>query len=309
MKTLLVALGGNALLKKGEKASVERQFKNVSEVSEKIAPLAKKYKLVITHGNGPQVGASLIRVEQALGKTYSLPLEILVAETEAEIGYIIEQTLRNELRKNKICKSVGNILTQIIVNKNDSAFKHPTKFIGPFYKKPEADKLKRKKIQIKQDPRGDFRRVVASPNPVKIVESNIIKELSKHAIIIAAGGGGIPVYKKAGKLKGIEAVIDKDLASAVLASDIKASIFLILTDVKSVYLNFKKENQKAIKKMNTKLAKQYLKQEHFLDGSMKPKIQAAINFLQKNKTGKVIITSPEFLEKALKGKEGTLIIY
>ena len=306
MKTLLVALGGNALLKKGEKASISKQFENVVRVVKKLALLAKKYKLIITHGNGPQVGASLIRVEQAMGKTYSLPLQILVAETEAEIGYIIEQTLRNELRKHNINKPVASILTQVLVNKNDPAFAKPTKFIGPYYNKKQAKKLRRKGMHIKPDPRGGYRRVVASPSPLKIIEAKIIKKLTRQAIIIAAGGGGIPVYKQRNKLYGIEAVIDKDLASAVLAADVKADLFLILTDVKCVYLNFKRKTQKSLRKMNISLAKRYLKQGQFPAGSMGPKIQAALEFIRFG-GDKAIITSLEHAYDALKGETGTQI--
>lgn len=305
---ILVALGGNALLKKGERISIGKEFENVSKVMKELAELAKKHELVITHGNGPQVGAALIRVEQALGKTYALPLEILVAETEAEIGYIIEQTLRNELRKLKSKKPVVSILTEVVVDKKDKAFKNPTKFIGPYYTKKQAKRLIRKGIKIKPDPRGGYRRVVASPKPLKIVEASIIKKLIKDSVVIAAGGGGIPVYYERGKLKGIEAVIDKDLASSVLASDIHADLFLILTDVENVYLNFRSSKQKKITKMNLKEAVEYSKQGHFGEGSMFPKITAAINFLKKNNKGKVIITNPKNLKKALKGKKGTLMV-
>ena len=250
-----------------------------------------------------QKGKKPARLERRVRVTF-----FLVAETEAEIGYIIEQSLRNELQKMKVNKPVISILTQVLVNKDDKAFKNPTKFIGPFYNKKQAEKLKRKGMRIQPDPRGGYRRVVASPLPLKILEADVIKKIISNTIVIAAGGGGIPVYKQGDKLKGIEAVIDKDLASSVLASDIKADLFLILTDVSYVYLNFKTKAQQKLKKINLKQAEKYLRQGQFPEGSMGPKIKAAINFLKKNRKSKVIITSPDKIEKALKGKEGTLII-
>lgn len=307
MKSILVALGGNALLKKGQKG-IAAQFRNIEKTTNKLASLAKRNVLTITHGNGPQVGNALIRVEEALGKAYSLPLQVIVAETEAEIGYILQQSLRNHLKKLGIQLPVISILTQVIVDKNDPSFKLPTKFVGPYYKLHEARKLTKKGMHIKRDPRGGYRRVVPSPRPKRIVEANSIKKFTKEAIVIAAGGGGIPVIEERGQLKGIEAVIDKDLASAVLAIDIKADLFLIITDVPCVYLNFKKKNQKALRKLTVKQAREYIEQQQFPAGSMLPKIKAAINFLEQRKQGKVIITSPEKLDKALKGREGTLIV-
>ena len=307
MKTCVIALGGNALLKKGEKVTISVQYRNIENTIKKISFLVQKYNLVITHGNGPQVGNALIRVEEALGKAYALPLDVVVAETEAEIGYIIEQVLGNELKAHHSKKAVVGILTQVLVNKNDGAFQNPSKFIGPFYSKKEAENLRLKGLHVKLDPRGGYRRVVASPTPLKIVESDIIKKLGKDTIIIAAGGGGIPVYEEKGKIHGIEAVIDKDLASAVLARDVSADLFLIITDVPYVYINFKKKNQKPLKSMNVKRAMQFLKQGHFGEGSMKPKVEAAINFLSSGGK-KVIITSPQNVEKALKGRSGTIIV-
>jgi carbamate kinase len=264
-----------------------------------IADLSKKSRLVITHGNGPQVGNILIRVESALGKAYSLPLSICVAESEGEMGYMIEQTLHNELHGRQ---PVVSVLTQVLVNKKDPAFKRPTKPIGPFYSKIRAQVLRKKFPMIEDAGRG-WRRVVASPKPLKIVESETIEKLIKNNIIvIAAGGGGIPVFLKKGRLHGIDAVIDKDLASACLANSINANELILLTGEKYVYLNYGKKQQKPIKKMNAKQAKHFMKQGHFAEGSMKPKIEAAVLFLEKGKGKKVLITAPDFL-----GRGGTII--
>ncbi|HIH18012.1 MAG TPA: carbamate kinase [Nanoarchaeota archaeon] len=306
MKAVLVALGGNALLKKGQKESILTQFKNVEKTIEKISVLAKEHVLTITHGNGPQVGSSLIRVEEAFGKAYSLPLEVVVAETEAEIGYIIQQSLYNFLKRHKIDLPVISVLTQVIVSKEDPAFKNPTKFIGPYYNAKQAVELKKQGMHIKADPRGGFRRVVASPLPLKIVEASAIKKFTKEAIVIAAGGGGIPVVEERGNLRGVEAVIDKDLASAVLATDLGVELFIILTDVPCAYLDFGKPTQRPLRRITLKQAEQYIKEGHFGEGSMGPKIQAAINYLQKV-NGLVIITSPEKISQALQQRDGTII--
>lgn len=303
---IFFALGGNALLKKRERPSIRRQFRNVSNVMKKVAPLAKKFNLIISFGNGPQVGSSLIRVEEALGKAYSLPLEVVVAETEAEIGYIIQQSLHNYLKRQKIDLPVISILTQVVVSKSDPAFNNPTKFIGPYYNAKQADELKKKGMHIKPDPRGGFRRVVASPLPLRIVEAPAIKKFTKEAIVIAAGGGGIPVVEQNGKLKGVEAVIDKDLASAVLAADLGVELFIILTDVPCAYLDFGKSSQRPLRRITLKQAEQYMREGHFGEGSMGPKVQAAINYLKKV-NGLAIITSPEKLSQALQQKDGTII--
>lgn len=294
MKTAVVALGGNAILKKNDEPGITKQFANTSNAIKEIAKIVKKYRLVITHGNGPQVGNILIRVEEALGKAYSLPLSVCVAESEGEMGYMIEQTVHNEFRGRL---PVVSVLTQVLVDKNDAAFKKPTKPIGPFYTKKRA-KFLRKKFPMSEDAGRGWRRVVASPKPLKIIESEIIEKLVKNNIIvIAAGGGGIPVYMKNGKLHGIDAVIDKDLASACLANSIGADALILLTGEKYVYLNYKKKNQSAIKKMNIEQARYYMKEGHFAEGSMKPKVEAAIQFLKRGRNRSVIITTPRFLNK------------
>ncbi len=304
---IVIALGGNALLQKGEKQDYSTLIKNIDKTCKKIIPLIKNNKIIITHGNGPQIGFLAIQNEVAKLKVPQMPLDVLGAESQALIGYLFEEQLLNELRKNKIKKIVSTLITQVLVNKNDKAFKNPTKPIGPFYTKEQAEKLKNK-FKIKEDSGRGYRRVVPSPMPLKILEEKVINELvNKKIIVIAAGGGGIPVYLKNNNLIGVEAVIDKDLASQVLANSINAETLLILTGVDYVYLNFGKKDQTKILKMNVKQAEGYLKENQFAEGSMKPKIEAAIRFL-KNGGKKVIITNPESVVKDLNNTKGTLIV-
>lgn len=302
----VIALGGNALVKKGEEISIANQLKHVTQAMRHIIPLLKEYNIVITHGNGVQVGSILIRVEEALGKAYSLPLEVCVAESEGEIGYLIEQALHNALLEKNISKPVIGLLTEVLVNKNDPAFKHPTKPIGPWYTEEQAKEMKKKGFMMINEVKRGYRRVVASPQPMKVENSNIIKKLVEHAIVIAVGGGGIPVIKEGKKMKGVPAVIDKDLASARLAQDLKADLLLILTGVNKVCLNYGTKNEQPLSKLTIKQARQYLKEGHFPEGSMGPKIKAAIQFLQHGGK-KVIITSPSKVQQALQGKEGTIV--
>ncbi len=310
-KTLVIALGGNALLRSGEKSSLEAQFRNAQNAMEEISKIADKYNIVITHGNAPQVGAIVIRSEMAAKKAYEINLSTAVAESEGELGYIIQQALYNELAKKK---PVVSLLTQVLVDKNDPAFRKPTKPIGPFYTLDQARELRKKGMHVINDAGRGWRRVVASPMPKKIIESEIIKKLVKsNTIVIAAGGGGIPVVNKRSKhkshlhLEGIDAVIDKDRASALLATDIKSDMLIMLTGVDKVSLNYGKENEKNLDKITAKEAKKYWKEGQFPSGSMGPKIEAAIYYLKHNKNGRGIINSPEKLTAALKGKAGTVI--
>ncbi|RKX72062.1 carbamate kinase [candidate division TA06 bacterium] len=309
--TVVIALGGNALIKNGEKGNIYEQFANTRRSLEPIIYLIKKgYKIVITHGNGPQAGYELIKNEMAEGKIPPLPLGIIDASTQGSIGYMIEQSLQNKLLKEKISKDVVTIVTQVLVDKNDPSISNPTKPVGPFYSKDDLPKLKEKGWVIKEDAGRGYRRVVASPIPLEIIEKNvIINALMNDTIVIAAGGGGIPVYKEEnGILEGFDSVIDKDRASAVLARDINADTFIILTSVDKVSLNFNKPNQKDLDKITLEEARKYLSEGHFSSGSMGPKIEAAITFLLDG--GKrVIISSIENGVKALEGKTGTLITY
>ena len=301
---IVVALGGNALTKKGEKGAYKELIKNIKKTSKNLIDIIKDNKVIIVSGSGPQVGALVLQNELSKKKVPEMPLNVLDAELEGELGYMIELALNNELKKSKR-KSV-TVLTQVLVDKNDKGFKNPTKPIGLFYSEKEAEKLRKKGFKIIYQVGKGYRRVVASPKPLEIIEINQIKDLmEKGNIVIAAGGGGIPVYRSDKGLKGIDAVIDKDRASSLLAGNIKADLLLILTDVDKVALNYKEKNQKFLNKLSVKDAKKYLKEGHFKEGSMKPKIEASINFLE-NGGKKVIITSISKVKKGL--KDGTLIV-
>ncbi|MBS3112982.1 carbamate kinase [Candidatus Woesearchaeota archaeon] len=298
----IIALGGNALIKKGEKASVYNQFKHVKKALESILPIIKKgYKIVITYGNGPQIG-NIILNSETTKKTYNIPMDVAGAQSQGEIGYIIQQTLENLLRKNKIKKTIATVLTQVEVDKNDPALKIPTKPVGSFYSRLKASRLK-KKYPLNYDAGRGYRRVVPSPEPLNILEVKVIQRLLEdNIIVIAVGGGGVPVVKTKYGYKGIEAVIDKDLASACLAKALKADELIILTSVDNAYLNFNTRSQYKLQMVSLKEAQVYLKQNQFAEGSMKPKIESAIKFL-KFGGNKVVITSPEKF-----GKNGTLMV-
>jgi len=303
MKTIVLALGGNAIIQKGEKETYSTLINNIRQMSKVIAPIVKKYRVVITHGNGYEIGNLLLQNEIARNKVPPMPLDILGAQSQGLIGYPLEEQLTNELRNTR--KNIIVILTQVLVNRNDPAFKNPTKFIGPFYTHSQYKKLSRK-YKIRKDSNRGYRRVVPSPKPTKILEFKTIDFLvRKDNVVICGGGGGIPVINKSGRLIGVEGVIDKDWASSCLGKSINADTLLILTGVKNVCLNYGKKNEIKLKKLSVKEAKNYLENGEFPPGSMGPKIEAALDFL---KTGKrVIITDIEHAEKALNGKAGTLI--
>ncbi len=309
-KTVVVALGGNAITREFEEGNIAQQFDNTRRsLLSVIQYIRQGYRVVITHGNGPQVGNALVRVEETRHLVPPLPLGIIVADLEGGMGYMIEQCLQNKLNDRGLSRSVVTILTQILVDKDDPSISNPTKFVGPFYKKEQVKDLETKRRWIiKEDPGRGFRRVVPSPIPKEIVEKNIIKLLvDQDIIVIAAGGGGIPVYReKSGWLEGVDGVIDKDLASAVLARDINAEELLILTGVDRVAINYNKENQQDLATLNLKEAKYHLENGQFPKGSMGPKIQAAINFLEQGGE-KVTIASIENAVDALVNNSGTII--
>ncbi|MEM2918052.1 MAG: carbamate kinase [Candidatus Altiarchaeota archaeon] len=300
---LVIALGGNALIKKGQLGTIQEQLENLKIPAKQIVEIFSegKYSIVITHGNGPQVGNLLLMQEKCESKKIpKMPLEILVAMTQGQIGYMIEVSLDNEFMNLGIENPlIATMLTYVQVDENDPAFKRPTKPIGPTFSEKKPGFVKTEK---------GYRKVVPSPLPLKIVEKNeILAMLNSGIIVIACGGGGIPVTKEHRKFEGIEAVIDKDLASAKLAQDINADILLIATDVKYACINYGKENQKELKKISLEEAKRYLQEGHFSEGSMKPKIQAAINFLEGNGKRAIICHLNE-IKKALKGEAGTQIL-
>ncbi|MBU1627721.1 carbamate kinase [bacterium] len=310
-KTIVLALGGNALIKTGQKGTIYEQFANTREILESLIFLLKKdYNIVITHGNGPQVGFELMRVEKTIDIVPETPLGVLVAVCQGCMGYMIEQCLQNKLHLHGIPRQVTTVLTQVIVDKNDIHFKNPSKPIGRYYIKEEAEKFKTTQNWFIKEVYGKgFRRVVPSPTPLEIVEKDTIKSLlKKNIIVIAAGGGGIPIYIESnGTYEGVDAVVDKDLATSILAKDINAQILIILTDVDQVFLGYNTDNPTPLAKVVIKEAERYLKEGHFPDGSMGPKIQAAINFIR-NGGEKVIITSGRCLEKAFLEIAGTTII-
>ena len=309
-KTAVVALGGNAIGTTGRE-DIHQQFANTRKSLSGILELVKeRYQLAITHGNGPQVGNALLRVERTMDTIPALPLGVIVADTEGGMGYMIEQSLQNKLHREGISRKVVTIVTQIIVDRNDPSILNPTKPIGPFYTKEQAERLA--KINgwiIKEDAGRGFRRLVPSPIPTEIVEKDIIKSLVQSGtIVIAAGGGGAPVYvEEDGTYEGVDAVVDKDRASAVLARDIGAEALVILTSVDKVCLNYMNPDERPLSWVSVTEVKRYMAEGHFPQGSMGPKIGAAIQFLEAG--GKqVIITSPGLIKEALEGKAGTKII-
>lgn len=309
-ETVIISIGGNTLIRSSEKGTIEEQFEHTkAAISHVIKIIEKGYKVVITHGNGPIVGNILIRSEAAKNIIPPMPLYICNADSEGGIGFMIQQTLYNQLRKRGIKKDVVTVVTQVVVDRNDPAFSNPTKPIGPFYTKADADILKREKgwAMIEDSHRG-YRRVVPSPRPLKVIEADAIKKLADAgAIVIAAGGGGVPVVElQNGDLTGVDAVIDKDFATSLLAKDIGAELFINLTQIDKVYINFGKPNAQGLNKMNVSDAKKYLTHGEFASGSMGPKIEAAIEFLEAG--GKeVIITTPELIKDAMEGRAGTRI--
>ncbi len=308
-KTALLAIGGNSLIRAGQRGTIEEQFKNARMTAEYVAELIKMgFNLVITHGNGPQVGAQLIRSELGSSQVYSMPLDVCVASTQGEIGYILQSSIQKSLREKGIKNPVLTVITQVVVSEDDPAFKKPTKPVGPFYTREEAEQKKKLGWEIIEDAGRGYRRVVPSPKPIDIVEKEAIKEcLNNGIIVIAVGGGGIPVIKKDGEYIGVEAVIDKDRASAVLAKYLEVDYFIISTDSDKVYLNYKKPNQKALDVITVDEAKKFYEEGHFPPGSMGPKIEAVIDFIENG--GKcAIITSPENLTEAVNGKAGTRIV-
>jgi carbamate kinase len=310
MKKVLIALGGNALLRANESGTDKEQLKHVKETCLHFLKIIESgYNIAITHGNGPQVGAILLKNELCSEKLPSMPLDICGAESQGLIGYMIQRELYNILERNSKDIKVISILTQVLVDKKDEAFENPTKPIGPFYRETEKNKIEKERgwKMVYQEGKG-FRRVVPSPIPLSIIEGDIIKKLfDEEYVVIACGGGGIPVIREdEDTLIGVEAVIDKDRTAAVLAKRIGAETLLILTDVERVALDFGKPSQKNLSKLSEIEAEKYIKEGQFGKGSMEPKIEAAISFL-KHGGKKAIITSLEKSKDALDGKTGTVI--
>ncbi len=308
-KVAVIAIGGNSIIRAGQRGTIEEQFDNVLKTSEQIVTLYKsEFDVIITHGNGPQVGAMLLRSELASSQVYTEPLDVCVADTQGSMGYMIQHGIQNVLASHNIKTGVATIITQVVVDKNDPGFQNPNKPIGPFYSEEEAkNKIETLGWKMVEDAARGYRRVVPSPKPIQIVEEEFIKSsIEKDFIVIAVGGGGIPVIRENSNLKGVEAVIDKDRASGLLASRLNANVFIISTDAEFVCLNYKKPNQVNLTKISLAEVKKYYDEGHFPAGNMGPKIEAAISFLE-NGGHEVIITTPEKIVDAVNGLTGTHI--
>ena len=309
---IVIALGGNAILQAGQRGTIKEQLENVDIICAHLVEIIsnKRCKMVITHGNGPQIGNVLLQNEMASSLVPSMPLDVCGAATQGMMGYMIQQTLANRLRAAGLRHHITTVITQVIVSREDPALKKPTKPIGTFYSFDEAQKLHRDKgWSMFEDSSRGYRRVVPSPRPFEIQETRIIRDLlEKEEIVIAVGGGGIPVIREEDRsLRGIEAVIDKDLAAEKLAEDINAAIFMILTDVEQVKLNYGSVAEVGISLMTADEAENYVKEGQFGEGSMKPKVEAGIRFIRAGGRRTIITALNKALE-ALEGQVGTMIV-
>jgi len=307
---MLIAVGGNSLIRAGETGTIAEQWVNARRTAAAIVALIRSgSRLVVTHGNGPQVGAQLLRSERASDQVPGQSLDVCGAASQGEIGYLLSQSLCDELTSAKLNIPVVSIVTQTVVRADDPAMQHPTKPIGPFYSREQAEERRRHLgWEIVEDAARGYRRVVPSPEPVEVVELDVIRMLmNRGVLVVACGGGGIPVVRHNGKLKGVEAVIDKDRASALLASELGVDTFAISTDIPFVYLDYKKTGQRQLTSVTpTELAAHY-KAGHFPPGNMGPKVESALRFLKAG--GKeVIITSYEYLAEAVAGRMGTHVL-
>ncbi|MCK4264221.1 MAG: carbamate kinase [Candidatus Aminicenantes bacterium] len=309
-KIALIAFGGNAILPKDQRGLQSEQMKNAQKAAHLMIHVVKKgYDLIIVHGNGPQVGNLLLQMEESINKIPPFSLEVCDAMTEGSMGFMLEKAIINELRKNSLDKEVATLITQVVVDREDPAFENPSKPVGPFYSKYRAQMLiRQKKWTMIEDAGRGFRKVVPSPRPIDIVPKRVIRDLVHSGkIVIVAGGGGIPVIINArGLFQGVEAVIDKDYAASLIAREVKANLFIILTNVNRVYLNYGTPDETPITTMTVEEAQEYLSQGQFPAGSMGPKIKAAIEYIQSN--GKeVLITSASHLKASLINRSGTKI--
>ncbi len=309
MKTMLLAVGGNALIRTGETGTIAEQLANARRTAAEIVGLCQQgYRIVLTHGNGPQVGAALLRSERAVSQVPGHSLDVCDASTQGEIGYLLQQSLESELKAAGLHIPVVTVLTQTVVSADDDAMRHPTKPIGPFYSQLDAEERKRQfGWKIVEDAARGYRRVVPSPEPIEIVELEAIRDLvEQEVLVIACGGGGIPVVWRNGKLEGVEAVIDKDRASALLATCLGVDLFVISTDTDYVYLDYKKPGQRPLQRVTASELEMHLKAGQFPPGNMGPKIESVLRFLRAGGR-QAVITSCENLRKAVVGSAGTQI--
>ncbi len=309
MKTILIAVGGNSLIRAGEKGTIAEQLANARRTAAEIVALCGAgHRVVLTHGNGPQVGAALLRTERGATEVPGQPLDVCGACTQGEIGYLLEQSLETELKLAGLHVRVASIVTQSLVSANDPAMQHPEKPVGPFYSQVEAERRQRQLgWNIVEDASRGYRRVVPSPDPIEIVELEVIRDLvERNVLVIACGGGGIPVIWRNGALEGVEAVIDKDRASALLAAQLGVDLFVISTDTDFVYLDYKRPNQRALSNVCAEELRRYQGEGHFPPGNMGPKIESVLRFLQ-NGGREAIVTSCDHLREAVGGSGGTHI--
>ncbi len=306
---VVAALGGNAFAPPGEELTMAGQFRFAREALGRLAPLlGAGVELVLAHGNGPQVGHMLIRVEEALGRAYALPLSVCVAETEGELGYVLSQSLHNVLASLGVRRPIASLLTQVRVDAGDPAFADPTKPVGPFYTEAQARELARQGFAVREDAGRGWRRVVPSPEPVGVIDVDVIEMLlARGALVVAAGGGGVPVVERDGALEGVDAVIDKDLAAALLADRVGASLLVILTDVPCAYTDWRTAAQRPVGRVTASRARELLAEGHFPPGSMGPKVEAAARFAARAGR-RAIITNPATVAAALAGEGGTLVV-
>lgn len=312
MTTAVVAIGGNAILKKGQPATRENQQRNLEETCRHIASMVEAgYNITLTHGNGPQVGDILIQNEVARNEVPPMPLDVCVAESQGLVGFMLQQALTESLRKECCDRIVPCVLTRVVVDEEDGAFREPSKPIGPYYGQVEAERLTNERgWHLHEDPsRGGWRRVVPSPRPITIVEAPAIGRLvrSGNDLVIAVGGGGIPVVWKEGRMEGVEAVVDKDLAAACLAKSLKDDLLVMLTDVEGAYVGYGTARKRMLGTVTAEEAERHLNEGEFPPGSMGPKVEAAIDFVRSGGE-RAIITTPELLHTALSSKAGTQIV-
>jgi carbamate kinase len=308
----LVAMGGHAFMQKGESGTIQDHERNADHITGLLLTLIERgYNLIVTHGNGPQVGNLLLQHEQARDTVPAMPLDVLVAMTEGSLGYVLQQSLLNHLRRRDIPKYVVTVVTQVIVDGQDPAFKDPNKPIGPFLTKEEADRRRDEwGWQVRKDAAGrGWRRLVPSPRPQKVIQRHMIRDAANAGhIVIAGGGGGVPIQvKDDGDYEGVEAVVDKDLTSSVLACDVAAELLIVLTAEPQVYINFNAPEQSPLSAVTLDEIRTLHKQGHFPPGSMGPKVEAAIHFLEQGGR-RTLITDPDSLPKAMEGSAGTHII-
>lgn len=310
MNTMLLAVGGNSLIRAGEKGTIGEQLANARRTAREIVGLIRRgFRIILTHGNGPQVGAALLRSEAGASQVPGLPLDVCDASTQGEIGYILEQAVEGELHAARIAVPVVSVLTQSVISLDDPAMKSPNKPVGPFYSREEALERKRQLgWEIVEDAARGYRRVVPSPEPIEIIELGVIRDLvDQGVLVIACGGGGVPVALRDGQPVGVEAVIDKDRASALLASGLRVDLFVISTDTDYVYLDYKKPAQRPLREVRATELQRYLEEGHFAPGSMGPKIESVLRFLRAGGT-QAIITSAGTLEEAVTGEAGTHVL-